>query len=92
MINPLIFFVFLQVLDVATTLIVLSMGGSENNPLVAHVMALGPVRGLVVTKTLVIAIAAAGALFKMDRGIRRATVAFCAIVAWNISIIARLAL
>lgn len=85
-------FILLQVLDVATTLIALAMGGCENNPIVAHVMVLGPLSGLVVSKILAIGIAVAGTFLNKERGIRRANIAFCGIVAWNVSVIARLAL
>ena len=92
MLNPLSFFILLQVLDVATTLIALALGGSENNPIVAHIMAVGPVGGLLVSKAAVIGLAVAGTFLKKERGIRKANVAFCAIVAWNLSIIVRLSL
>jgi hypothetical protein len=90
--NPFGFFILLQVLDLATTLIALSMGGCENNPIVAHIMKLGPVGGLLVSKIVVIGLATAGAFLNKERGLRRANVAFCGIVAWNLSVIARLAL
>ena len=90
--NPLHFFILLQVLDVATTMVVLALGGSEKNPIVAHLMSLGPVGGLIVSKILVIGVATAGAFLQKARGIRLANVVFCGVVAWNVSIIARLAL
>jgi hypothetical protein len=90
--NPLNFFILLQILDVATTMVVLAMGGSENNPIVAHLMSFGPVGGLIVSKVFVISVATAGAFLHKARGIRLANVVFCGVVVWNVSIIARLAL
>jgi len=89
--NPLAVFALLQVVDLATTLIAMAMGGGEQNPIVAHFMALGPVRGLILSKLLVCGIAATGALLHKDRGLRRANLAFSGIIAWNLAVIARLA-
>jgi len=76
----------------ATTVIALSLGGAENNPLVAHFLSVGPMGGLLISKAVVISIAVLGAFFKKDQGIRKANLVFCAIVAWNLSVIARLTL
>lgn len=89
--SPLAVFALLQVMDLATTLVALAMGGGEQNPLVSHFMALGPVRGLILAKLLVLAVAATGALLHKDRGLRWANVGFSAVIAWNIAVIARLA-
>src|SRR5215471_15385793 len=89
--NPLILFVILQVLDFATTVVALGLGGGERNPIVLQIMTLGPVVGLVISKLAVIAIAGCGALLKKYSGLRCANLAFCAIVAWNVSVIFRLA-
>ena len=90
--NPLVFFILLQLLDAATTLVALALGGQENNPLVSRMMSLGPVGGLLVSKMAVIGIATVGAFLHQVRGIRLANVVFCAIVAWNFTIIVRLAM
>jgi len=90
--SPLIVFILLQAIDLATTLVALAMGGSEHNPLIAHLMAAGPVRGLIVSKVVVIGLAAAGASMQMHRGIWCANAVYSVIVVWNVSIITRLAL
>lgn len=90
--SPLPIFLLLQIMDVTTTLIVLAMGGRENNPIIAHFMALGPVRGLIVSKVAVTGIAVAGAALRRYRGLRLANLAFTGIVTWNITVIARLAM
>ncbi len=90
--SPLILFILLQVMDFATTLTVLAMGGQENNPIVAHFMALGPVSGLFLSKLVITGLAVAGATLGKNRGLRVANIVFMGIVAWNVSIIARLAM
>jgi len=83
-------FVFLQLADLATTLAVLRMGGAEENPLVKHLMAFGLVRGLVLAKLLTVAFGVGCFLASKYRALRVANFVFVAIVAWNLSIIARL--
>ena len=90
--SPLAIFILLQAMDLATTLIALGLGGHENNPMIAHLLALGPVRGLLVSKVVVIGLAVAGASMQKHRGIWCANAVFSAIVVWNLSIITRLAL
>ena len=90
--TPLVAFITLQILDLITTLGAFALGGTETNPLVGHFLVLGPIRGLLLSKTLVIAIAASGAALGKARGIRIANLAFCGIVVWNLTIVARLAL
>ena len=85
-------FILLQLLDMATTLVVLAMGGRETNPIIQHFMTVGPVAGLIISKLAVTAIAVAGVAFKRYRGIRLANFAFTGVVAWNFTIIARLAM
>ena len=90
--NPLSFFILLQVLDVATTLGVFAMGGGEMNPIVGHIMAFGTLRGLVLSKLIVIALATGAAFLGKNRGLRWANALFVAVLVWNCSIVARLAI
>ena len=90
--TPLSFFILLQLLDFITTMTVITLGGQENNPVVAHFMAIGPVTGLIISKLLVSGIAVGGTLLGRYRGIRMANLAFSAIVVWNMTVIARLAI
>ena len=83
-------FLALQFLDVATTLVVLKMGGAEQNPLIQKFLKFGPIMGLTVSKVLVLGLA--GLL--VSRGklkiIRLANAAFGFVVVWNVVIICRL--
>ena len=90
--TPLAIFILLQILDMATTLVVLAMGGRETNPIIQHFMTVGPVAGLIISKLTVTAIAVAGVALRKNRGIRLANVVFTGVVAWNFTIIARLAM
>lgn len=90
MVKALWIFVFLQVADLGTTVAVLRLGGVEENPLVKFFMAFGPVEGLILAKLVTVAIGVACFLSTKPRALRLANFVFAAIVAWNLSIIARL--
>jgi hypothetical protein len=90
--SPLATFILLQVMDLSTTLTAFALGGQENNPFVAHIMAVGPVRGLLISKLAVTGIAVAAAALRRHRGLRMANFAYSGIVAWNVTVIARLAM
>jgi len=90
--TPLAIFMLLQILDMATTLVVLALGGRETNPIIQHFMSVGPVAGLVISKLTVTALAVALVALRKSRGLRLANVAFTGVIAWNFTIIARLAM
>jgi hypothetical protein len=89
--KPLLVFLALQLLDVATTIVALGMGGAEQNPLMARFMAIGPIAGLFLSKLLVILLAGLFVSIGKTRAIQLANVAFALIVVWNLTIIGRLA-
>jgi uncharacterized protein DUF5658 len=91
MLKALWIFVSLQVADLGTTAAVLRLGGVEENPLVRHLMAFGPLEGLILAKLVTVAIGVGCFLATKPRALRLANFVFAAIVAWNLSIIARLA-
>ena len=80
-------FVALQLLDVLTTMLGLSVGAHEGNPLVAQFMRWGPALGLLIAKFLgflfLLVAFAAGKL----RLLRMLNLWFLCIVAWNLAII-----
>jgi len=90
MVKALWVFVFLQAADLGTTMAVLRLGGVEENPLVKLLMAFGPVEGLLLAKLVTLAIGLGCFLSTKPRALRTANFTFAAIVAWNLSIIARL--
>ena len=90
MLKALLIFSFLQLADLGTTVAVLRLGGVEENPLVKHLMVFGPVEGLVLAKVVTLTIGVACFLSAKPRALRLANFVFAAIIAWNVSIIARL--
>ena len=90
MLTPLTF-VLLQLADFATTMIALRMGGVEQNFLVSRLMAIGSVQGLILSKVVILAIAA-GVLLARKHRIRWANIVFGGVVLWNLLLIAVLAL
>ncbi len=91
-----ILFVFfgLQVCDVATTLVFLSRGVAEANPLIAAVMAWVASPGLALALIKIGACLLGGYAWKSRRTrlLRRANLFFAVCVAWNLLVLARTAL
>jgi hypothetical protein len=85
-------FVLLQLADLITTMTALGIGGVEQNTLVSRFMVIGSVQGLILSKIVLLAAAAAAIRFRKFRAIRWTNIVFGAIVLWNISVIVRLAL
>ncbi len=83
-------FVALQTADVVTTLIALRLGGEEQNSLVSHLMVIGSVQGLLLSKLIVLALAFFALRTLRFRVLRWTNVAFTCVVLWNLSIIFRL--
>ena len=81
-------FLFLQVLDLLTTIVVLKLGGYEANPVVNYLMRLGPIEGLLLAKTVVIAGGAAIVWYNRHRVVFLANYAYAGIVCWNLAILA----
>ncbi|MFN7998301.1 MAG: DUF5658 family protein [Bryobacteraceae bacterium] len=90
MLKAFLVFAFLQVADLGTTVAVFRLGGVEENPLVKHLMFLGPVEGVILAKIIALAIGGGCFLASKYRALLLADIAFGVIVAWNLSIIARL--
>jgi hypothetical protein len=83
-------FVFLQFGDVVTTLAALRLGGFEQNTLVSHLMIVGPLQGLLLSKMIILAVAAIAAIGRRYRTLRWGNVAYSGVVLWNLFIIAML--
>jgi len=65
-------------------------GGAEQNSMVRALMFVGPYKGLILSKLIVLSLALGFALSKKQAAIRSANVVFAAIVAWNLTVIVRL--
>ena len=90
--TPFLVFIALQALDLTTTMVALALGAHEQNPLVSHFMSWGPLWGLIFSKLVVLSIAGVGAMLHKNRSLWLANYVFCAIVAWNVVVIARMTL
>jgi hypothetical protein len=86
-------FVLLQLADVVTTLLAFALGGGETNALVARLMIMGgTIPGLILAKIIVLSVAVVVVWLRKGRALRWANVVYTGIVAWNLTIIARLAI
>src|SRR6266851_1258713 len=65
-------------------------GGAEQNSMVRALMSVGPYKGLILSKLIVLSLALGFALSKKQAAIRSANVVFAAIVAWNLTVIVSL--
>lgn len=84
-------FVFLQILDVLTTLIGLRMGAGEASPFVAHLMHLGPLPALMITKLLAVILILIALRRRQLNILVAANFWFAALVTWNLAAIFSLA-
>jgi len=90
MLKIFLIFASLQLADLGTTVAVLRLGGVEENPLIKHLMVVGPVEGVALAKLLAVTIGGICFLAAKHRALVIANLVFAAIVAWNLIIIARL--
>ena len=81
-------FLFLQVLDLLTTLVILKLGGYEMNPMVKYLMQFGTVGGLVLAKAIVVAMGAATVWLNRRRVVFLASYAYAGVVCWNLTVLA----
>jgi len=80
-------FLYLQVLDVLTTLVGFSLGNIEGSPFVRLMIHWGPVTGLAVSKLVAIGLAAVCFAFKKPSLIRVINYWYAALVIWNLTTI-----
>ena len=80
-------FLFLQLLDVITTLIGFEIGLAEASPFVRYVMQMGPMTGLLISKVIAILLATFCVWSGRYRVIRYINYWYAALVMWNIALI-----
>ncbi len=78
-------FLYLQVLDVITTLLGLRMGAGEASPFIRMLMAFGPVTGLLGAKFIGIALGAYCVATRRFRTIQIVNYFFAALILWNLA-------
>jgi hypothetical protein len=77
-------FLYLQILDVLSTLIGFSLGNTEASPFVRLLIRWGPATGLVLSKLVAIGLAAVCYAFKRTALIRLINYWYAALVIWNL--------
>ena len=82
-------FFSLQVLDVLTTLIGLSVGAQEASVFVARMLSLSPVAGLIIPKLFSILLIVSAVRFKRPRLVVFMNYWFAGVVTWNLITIFR---
>lgn len=80
-------FVFLQILDVLTTVLAIQLGGQEKNPLMGHLMHLGALQGLLVGKAAVVGIGGFILYQQRYRVLKLANYFYASVVTWNLLIV-----
>ena len=77
-------FVYLQVLDLLTTLVGFRLGASEASPFIRMLMHFGPAVGVALSKLFALALAALCMYLKKDHLIRWITYWYGVLVVWNL--------
>jgi hypothetical protein len=80
-------FIYLQVLDLLTTLVGFKIGAVEASPFIRLLMHWGPVVGVGLSKLLALALGALCVYLKKDRLMRWASYWYGGLVIWNLAII-----
>ena len=79
-------FIYLQLLDLLTTLVGFKLGASEASPFIRILMHVGPVAGVAASKLVALALAGFCIYTKRERLIRWATYWYGALVVWNLMV------
>jgi hypothetical protein len=77
-------FVSLQTLDILTTLIGLRVGASEGSIFISHLMRIGPVAALLISKLFAVFLVLVALRFKRPRVVVFLNYWFVVVVAWNL--------
>jgi hypothetical protein len=80
-------FVYLQILDVLSTLIGFSLGNTEASPFVRLLVRFGPVVGLVLSKVVALGLVAACFSLKRMRMIRFINYWYAGLIVWNLVVV-----
>ena len=80
-------FIYLQLLDLLTTLIGFKMGASEASPFIRILMYAGPATGVAASKFVALALGGVCVYLKKQHLIRWATYWYSGLVVWNLMIV-----
>ena len=79
-------FIYLQLLDLLTTLVGFKLGASEASPFIRALMHAGPAMGVMASKVLALSLAAVCVYAKKDKLIRWVTYWYAGLVVWNLMV------
>jgi hypothetical protein len=79
-------FIYLQLLDLLTTLVGLKLGAAEASPFVRILMNAGPATGVALSKVLALALGGLCIYAKKQRLIRWASYWYGGLVVWNLMV------
>jgi len=88
--SSLALFLYLQVLDVLTTLVGFSLGASEASPFISALIRWGPLAGTLASKLFAVAILGACLWHRRLYLLRWVNVWYAVLTAWNLCIVLRL--
>jgi len=77
-------FIYLQLLDLLTTLVGFKLGASEASPFIRMLMHAGPAAGVAASKLIALALGGACVYLKKQHLIRWATYWYGGLVVWNL--------
>jgi len=80
-------FIYLQVLDLLTTLVGFRMGAAEASPFIRLLMHFGPATGVALSKLFALGLAGFCMYLKKDHLVRWITYWYGALVVWNLMVI-----
>ena len=79
-------FIYLQLLDLLTTLVGFKMGAGEASPFIRVLMHAGPATGVMISKLIALALGGLCLYLKRQHIIRWATYWYAALVVWNLMV------
>ena len=80
-------FLYLQLLDLVTTLVGFKLGAGEASPFIQLLMCAGPTAGVAASKVIAVGLAALCVYLRRQRLIRFANYWYGSLVLWNVGII-----
>jgi hypothetical protein len=80
-------FIYLQLLDLMTTLIGFKLGAGEASPFVRMLMHVGPAAGVIASKVIAMGLAGLCVYLKKNHLVRYANYWYSALVLWNLTIL-----
>jgi len=80
-------FVALQTLDILTTMMGLELGAQEGSVFIGHLMRVGPLAGLLISKILAVFLVALAMKFQRPRVVVFLNFWFALLVTWNLAMI-----